>query len=856
MNDLVERFRKGEDPLPTTNLGWPIYAAGLENVGRNREPVAMPMPVIGPDELLARIDAVGLCFSDIKLIKAGPEHPRIRGRDLAKEPAIGGHETSITIVGVGENLRDKYRVGERFIVQADIYYKGKNIAFGYMLPGALEQFTVIGKEMLEGDEGVYLLPVKDETGYAQAALVEPWACVVASYLVAPRETMKPGGTVWAIGGEGSAETQYRISKGFDASTHPAKIVCTDIPPAMVEALRQHAGPWGVETVVTSALAGMKVADMAAKEAPGGFDDVIVLGAIPKESLLAATQALGRHGIMALVTPKPFDARIPVDVGRVHYDYIHYVGSTSTDIAEAYRRHRTSELVPGGAAWFIGAGGPMGQMHVERALHLSAPPRLIVASDVDPDRLETVRAKNADVAEERGIEFLCLNPQEMGMEAFEAALREKTGGKGFDDIVLLAPVAPLITHGIQFLAENGILNIFAGLPVGTTAELDLSEVATKRIRLVGTSGSTIADLQVTLDTTESGRVSTNRSVAAVGSIHAGWEGLDGVANARFLGKVVLFPHIEYLPLTTLAELPERLPGVARHLDARGGWTCEAEEALLRAKLPLPGQPVQRDKPGLLEGQTAIVTGAAQGLGEALSRRLAQEGCRVVVADLQTDKAEQVAAAIQSDLGRRAIAVQCDVTSAESVQAMVERTLDEFGCIDLLIANAGILIAGGIEEFDPEKWRKVIEVNLFGYFLCARYVAPVMMQQRRGSIIQINSKSGKKGSFRNSAYPASKFGGIGLTQSLALELAPYGVRVNAVCPGNLLDSPLWVDSLYEQYAKRWGLTVEQVRRKYEDQVPLGRGCSYDDVANVVVFLASDQASYMTGQAINVTGGQEMR
>jgi sorbitol-6-phosphate 2-dehydrogenase len=132
---------------------------------------------------------------------------------------------------------------------------------------------------------------------------------------------------------------------------------------------------------------------------------------------------------------------------------------------------------------------------------------------------------------------------------------------------------------------------------------------------------------------------------------------------------------------------------------------------------------------------------------------------------------------------------------------------------------------------------------------------MKAQKSGVIIQINSKSGKKGSAKNSAYAASKFGGIGLTQSLALELAEYNVRVNAICPGNLLDSPLWKDSLYEQYARRWGITVEEVRAKYLGQVPLGRGCVYDDVANVMVFLASDESSYMTGQGINVTGGQEM-
>jgi len=134
--------------------------------------------------------------------------------------------------------------------------------------------------------------------------------------------------------------------------------------------------------------------------------------------------------------------------------------------------------------------------------------------------------------------------------------------------------------------------------------------------------------------------------------------------------------------------------------------------------------------------------------------------------------------------------------------------------------------------------------------------VMKRQRGGVIIQVNSKSGKTGSYRNSAYAASKFGGIGLTQSLALELAEYGVRVNAVCPGNLLDSSLWVGSLYAQYAERWGITEEEVRQRYVDQVPMKRGCTYDDVTNLIVFLASDQAGYMTGQAINVTGGQEMR
>lgn len=256
-------------------------------------------------------------------------------------------------------------------------------------------------------------------------------------------------------------------------------------------------------------------------------------------------------------------------------------------------------------------------------------------------------------------------------------------------------------------------------------------------------------------------------------------------------------------------------------------------------------------GRLRGQVAIVTGAAQGLGEALARRLDKEGCSVVVADINKEKAETVAASLCN-----AIAVGVDVTNEEQVEAMMEKTVERYGKLDLLVSNAAILIALPVTEFPADKWRKMMDVNLIGYFLCAKAAAKVMIPRRKGNIIQINSKSGKKGSYKNSAYAASKFGGIGLTQSLALELAEYGIRVNAICPGNLLDSPLWVDSLFEQYAKNQGLTVEQVRQKYLSQVPLGRGCTYDDVANVMVFLASEEASYMTGQAINVTGGQEMR
>lgn len=259
---------------------------------------------------------------------------------------------------------------------------------------------------------------------------------------------------------------------------------------------------------------------------------------------------------------------------------------------------------------------------------------------------------------------------------------------------------------------------------------------------------------------------------------------------------------------------------------------------------------------LKNKRAIVTGGSQGLGAAIVERLLAEGARVLAADIQIEALEKLSADLSARFPAALFTQRCDVACEDDVQAMVRAAVEKFGGLDIFVANAGILISGSIAEFPAEKWRKVMDVNLVGQMLCMKHSLPVMQTAGAGSFIQINSKSGKKGSFKNSAYAASKFGGIGLVQSAALEMAESGVRVNAVCPGNMLDSPLWVNSLFKQYAKNQGVSEQEIRQCYINQVPMRRGCSYDDVCNLVVFLASDQSTYMTGQAINVTGGQEMR
>lgn len=267
--------------------------------------------------------------------------------------------------------------------------------------------------------------------------------------------------------------------------------------------------------------------------------------------------------------------------------------------------------------------------------------------------------------------------------------------------------------------------------------------------------------------------------------------------------------------------------------------------------------------MLKGKCAVVTGGAQGLGEAICDRLAAEGCQVAVADLNREGSEAVARRVADASGQQTFGMGVNVSKEDDVAALFARAKQEFGKVDIVVSNAAILIAESIVDADAEKWRAVMNVNLFGNFLVTKHACRIMKDQGSGAIVQINSKSGKKGSARNSAYAASKFGSIGLVQSVALEMAPFGVRCNAICPGNFLDGTLWMDpqkGLFKQYLEAGKVpgakSIDDVRQFYMDQVPLRRGCHYEDVCNMVVYLASDLSSYMTGQAINVTGGQEMR
>lgn len=571
MADKLTDFRRADAPLPAHNLIWPLYGAGLDNLGVEGKPIETPMPAYGPDELLVRHDACGLCFSDIKVIKLGQEHPRIY-RDMRTDPVVLGHEVSMTVVGVGEHLCDQYHVGERFIIQADIYVGGVGYAYGYEIQGGLSHYGLIDQRVLHGDEGNYLLPVNPDTGYAESALTEPWACVTAAYNLKYRTGLKPSGTAWIIGSPAGDGKPYTISAGFDEQSHPDYLLLTHVPDKFRDWLNRRAQILGVEVVEVDDIANPPVEQV---------DDIVLLGADP-DVIEAVSPRLANFGIFAIIADKPMSHRVQTDVGRIHYNRWVYVGGTDPDIARAYRDAPVrSAMKPGGRAWFVGAAGPMGRMHVQRAIQIPDGPAMIVCTDVSDHRLADLQSSFAAEAEAKGIRFICLNPMDKETSSAPmAGFREQ----GFDDIVVLAPVPPIISDSASYLAAGGVLNIFAGVARGTMTDLDMSDVYLKNARYIGQSGSMIEDLKTTLTQAESGVLSRNRAVAAVGSLNATRDGLKAVQDADFSGKVVIYPHIKDFPLTPLSELKDRLPTVYAKLKDGREWTVEAEEEFLRLMLP--------------------------------------------------------------------------------------------------------------------------------------------------------------------------------------------------------------------------------------------------------------------------------
>lgn len=547
--------------VPEKMLAWPLFGAGLDKLGQNDKPCLIDVPLNNDDELLVRIDAIGLCFSDVKLIRAGEEHPRVISKDLSKNPVIPGHEAVMTVVKVGKNLENKFKPGERFIIQADIYVDGKGYAYGYAIDGGMAQYSIIDHRVLNGDEGCYLLPLKEQISSAVAALMEPWTCVQASYMIENRIAPKPAGNVLVAAMPGTTAV-YQAGLLL-TSAKPAQISALNLCAEAVSALEKELG---------------KTVNTISELTPDiKFDDVFLCDISDRTLGETVAKSGNRGAVFSFIGEYP-DEVWSLDVGRIHYEGWFYQGATGNVLSAAYGRNVRSTLKKGGSCWLPGGAGAMGQMHTQMAVESTNGPMRILISDMDDARIENVCSQLSDRIKERGIEFKAVNPSKLSPVEFEQLIRD-FAPDGFDDIVMLVPVIPVLNNSSKFLKTDGLMNIFAGIPAGKDGELNIRGIANAGIRYIGSSGSRTAHLRQTLELVENKALKPVTALAAVGGMNALKRGLDAVINAEFPGKTVIFPNCPEMPLTPVKEIGSLAKGLDSSLSPDGFYTVETEKKLM-------------------------------------------------------------------------------------------------------------------------------------------------------------------------------------------------------------------------------------------------------------------------------------
>lgn len=369
-----------------------------------------------------------------------------------------------------------------------------------------------------------------------------------------------------------------------------------------------------------------------------------------------------------------------------------------------------------------------------------------------------------------------------------------------------------------------------------------------------------------------RLDENAAALALQEAYAAWEFEMAPSGAEVAAKESPVKTHPTCIVIKVKDKPEAVFWIDRDLDAVRKRAQEGDVSILEEGIPPHGEGLA---PGadagsrgeVVKNKIALVTGGAQGFGEEIVRGLAVSGALVFIADINLEGAESLAARINAAEKRTAaLAVAVNVADEASVEGMFRRIVETTGGLDLCISNAGVLRAASLLEQDLGAFKFVTDINYTGFFLISKYAGRLFCRQFRTAsdwktdIIQINSKSGLEGSNKNGAYAGGKFGGIGLTESFALELVEYNVKVNAVCPGNFFDGPLWSDKekgLFVQYLRAGKVpgarTIADVKAFYESKVPMKRGCTGTDVLRAIYYIVEQE--YETGQAVPVTGGQVM-
>lgn len=530
------------------------HAVQLTGPSQLRLNAAKPVPTPGPHEILIQVEACGLCFSDLKLLKQFSAHPRktavqaglppqvlaeIQGYVPNEKPTVPGHEVVGRIVAMGAAVK-AHKLGERVLVQADwrdLKTRGSNGAFGYNFEGGLQEYTLLDERVVIDSKGQrYLIPAGEGRGASAVALVEPWACVEDSYVTRERQTLRAGGRLLIVADQALPESRLP-ELPWDPAGRPAE-------------------------VLTAAASGVSALSNEY------FDDIVYFGA-DKATLDILNDKLASRGILNIVLGgKRIGKPVSVGVGRVHYGMTRWIGTPGNNATESYKNiPATGELRPHDKVSIIGAGGPMGQMHVIRNLCSGLPGIEVVATDMDDARLASLARKAAPLAQTHGVKLRLVNTA-------QTKLSEQ-----FSYHALMAPVGALVAEAVMTSTPGAIINIFAGIPAPVKQDLDLDTYIAKGCFMFGTSGSEIEDMRIVLRKVESGQLNTNASVDAISGIAGAIDGIAATENRTLAGKIIVYPMLHDLGLTPLTDLAARFPTVAAKLRD-GQWTREAEAELLR------------------------------------------------------------------------------------------------------------------------------------------------------------------------------------------------------------------------------------------------------------------------------------
>lgn len=521
---------------------------------------AKPVDPVGPTQLLLRVEACGICFSDTKLLHAFAVHPRklpvvagLTESELAEipsyhpgdEPTVPGHEPVARVVAVGDRVTH-FRVGERVLVQADWRHlptAASSGAFGYNFEGGLQEYVLVDERMVVSGGEEFLLRVGEAPSAAAVALVEPWATVEAAYSRRERRGLQPGGRLVVVADPG-------------------------VRPSGLSKLLAEAGPSRIEVVgETAEVPGDHAEATTLTALEPGADDIIYFGS-SAETVERLGALLGNGGLLCVVLGGARLSRtVQLDVGRVHYDFVRYVGTTGDRPEDAYAWiPESGEIRDGDRVAMIGAAGPMGLMHTMRAAVLGLEGVEITASDLSDERLRHLAAVVGPTAAERGVRLRVVN----------SAVEPLT--PGYTYLTCLVPVPGVFAQTVSLAGDGAIVNAFAGFPAGTLADLDLQHIIEKRVYLIGTSGSQMADMRGVLARLEAGTLDTAISLDAVCGIAGFADAIASVIERTSGGKIMVYPELHDLGLVRLAELPEQLPDVAALLE-EGRWTAAAERKLL-------------------------------------------------------------------------------------------------------------------------------------------------------------------------------------------------------------------------------------------------------------------------------------